>query len=126
MGYRSSVHLGINSSAVEEFLTHLATNPKAFDMAHQHAEGGMIRTKDGLYLNWEYVKWYDGYPEVDQVEGFLSKLESLDRDDEFAFFRMGEEYGDSESRGHSDSFEFYPVQSVEVYFEEAEVKNETA
>ena len=126
MGYRSSVHLGINNSAVEEWLTHLATNPKAFEIANQHTEGGMIRTKDGLYLNWEYVKWYDGYPEVDQVEAFLSFLEDNDREDEFSFIRLGEEFGDVENRGHSDDFEFYPVQSVEVHFEVAEVKNETA
>ena len=85
-------------------------------MAHQCAEGGIVKTKDGLYLNWEYVKWYNGYPEVDQIEDFLSFLEEHDREDEFAFFRLGEEYGDSESRGHSDDFEFYPVQSVEVHF----------
>ena len=124
MGYRSSVHLGINNSAVEEWLTHLATNPKAFEVANH--EGCMIRTKHGLYLNWEYVKWYNGYPEVDQVEDFLSKLESLDRENEFAFFRMGEEYGDSESRGHSDSFEFYPVQQVEVHYEEMEKEEQNA
>tara|TARA_Y100000593_G_scaffold77518_1_gene143549 strand:- start:784 stop:1131 length:348 start_codon:yes stop_codon:yes gene_type:complete len=115
MGYRSSVHLGINNSAVEDWLTHLATNPKAFEIANH--EGCMHKTKDGLYLNWEYVKWYDGYPEVDQVEAFLSFLEDNDREGEFSFFRLGEEFGDGETRGHSDSFEFYPVQSVEVCFE---------
>ena len=116
MGYRSSVHLGINSTAVEDWLTHLATNPKEFEMAHQCAEGGIVMTKDGLYLNWEYVKWYEGYPEVDQIEDFLSFLEEHDREDEFSFIRLGEEFGDIKTRGESDDFEFYPVQSVEVHF----------
>ena len=80
----------------------------------------MLKTKDGLYLNWEYVKWYDGYPEVQQVEAFLSFLEENNRQNEFAFFRLGEEYGDAESRGNSGCFEFYPVQSVEVYYQEME------
>ncbi len=125
MGYRSSVHLGINNSAVEEWLTHIATNPKAFDMVHQHAEGGIVKTKNGLYMNWEYMKWYDGYPEVDQIEAFLSFLEENNRECDFSFFRLGEEFGDSESRGECSNFEFYAVQSVEVYLEEVK-DDETA
>ena len=117
MGYRSSIHLGINSTALEEWLTHLATNPKAFEII-EGAEGGMIRTKYGVYLNWEYVKWYNSYPEVKQVEDFLSFLEEHDRDDEFSFLRLGEEFGDVENRGNSDHFEFYPVQAVEIHFDE--------
>ena len=124
MGYRSSIHLGINSTALEEWLTHLATNPKAFEII-EGAVGGMIRAKYGVYLNWEYVKWYNSYPEVKQVEAFLSKLENLDRDDEFSFLRLGEEFGDVENRGNSDHFEFYPVQAVETHFEEVE-DDETA
>ena len=40
-----------------------------------------------------------------------------EREDEYAFYRMGEHFGDTEERGNSEHFYFYPQQHVEVDFE---------
>ena len=47
-----------------------------------------------------------------------------EREEEYGFFRMGEEFGDTEELGASDHFCFYPCQHVEVDFEPADEKVE--
>lgn len=66
---------------------------------------------EGFYvLKLNGVKWYSGFPDVQEVEDYLNKLD----DEDYAFHRLGEEFGDYENRGSLDD-EIYPCQSLEEY-----------
>tara|TARA_Y100000310_G_scaffold333481_1_gene411135 strand:- start:746 stop:1075 length:330 start_codon:yes stop_codon:yes gene_type:complete len=74
------------------------------------------KTKYGVFWELDYLKWYDSFPCVSAIEEWMSDMTD-EREDEYAFYRMGEEFGDTEERGNSEHFCFYPQQHVEVDFE---------
>ena len=47
-----------------------------------------------LFL-WDYLKWYDNYPDVRFIEDLMNELES----DDFLFLRIGEDMNDNEEKG---------------------------
>ena len=111
MGYRSDVVFWVHKSAVGRLLAISNTIPEAFNLLFKWAE---IKTdKNGnMLFHIEHVKWYDAYSGVEAIEGFMGDLEIEDRDDEFGFHRLGEEFGDHENRGASELYEVYPEQHL--------------
>ena len=102
MGYRSDVGLALKPFAVHilhKQINALDKNSEAFsvitdflayaDKHYEHATGAEI------YL-WEYVKWYDEFPDVGFIENLLETLDLSD----FLFIRIGEELDDIEYRGN--------------------------
>lgn len=57
-------------------------------------DGEDIETKeDCVYFGWNWVKWYDGYEDVDFIMNFIQDC------DQYAFCRIGEDMiGDVETR----------------------------
>lgn len=101
MGYHSDVGLALKPSAVhilQKQINALDKNSEAFsvitdflayaDKHYEHDTGAEI------YL-WEYVKWYDEFPDVGFIENLLESLDLRD----FLFIRIGEELDDIEYRG---------------------------
>ena len=62
-------------------------------------------THDCVFFGWNWIKWYEGYPEIDFVMNFLDEC------DQYAFCRIGESgEGDIETRERNmDMIGFYYV-----------------
>jgi len=102
MGYRSDIGLALTQKAVQilhQKLNALDKNSEAFSVITDfftYADKHFEDTDSGseVYL-WEYVKWYEEFPDVGFIENLLAELDWSD----FLFFRIGEEIDDMETRG---------------------------
>ena len=102
MGYRSDIGLALTkegSSRLQEKLNSLDKSSDIFsnvttllEYAHKHQK----HEKSGaeLFL-WDYLKWYDNYPDVRFFEDLMGELEW----DDFLFLRIGEDMNDNEEKG---------------------------
>ena len=114
MGYYSEVYLGIEPALVEELLTFVGINKEVFNLMFKDTSETIKTKNGGMLFHWNHIKWYNSqFPEIEQLEDWLMED---DRDEAFKFIRMGEEYGDSTVEGHSDEFEFFPQQSIDVHY----------
>jgi hypothetical protein len=114
MGYRSQVYLGVNDTAMKSLLDMCALQSEAFDLLFGRHQPE--KTKHGVFWELDYLKWYDSFPCVAAIEGWMSDMDE-ERENEYGFYRMGEEFGDTEEQGASEHFYFYPTAHVEVQFE---------
>ena len=102
MGYRSDIGLALTQKAVQilhQKLNALDKNSEAFSVITDfftYADKHFEATDSGseVYL-WEYVKWYQEFPDVEFVEKLLSELDWSD----FLFVRIGDDLDDIETRG---------------------------
>ena len=97
MGYYSDVAIAMTKKAAALLKAKLTATQGAekrnlFDHPAQHT---IDETTGEELWRWNYVKWYDGYPAVDFVTGFLRELD----DEDFVFIRVGEDVGDIERYG---------------------------
>ena len=121
MGYRSQVVLAIGEALVPQFMVTMAKSPQARAMCFGDGEpqSDFQGEKGSLFFEWDHIKWYDSYEEIQAIEDFLNWAqdrhtigdEEIDGDDHFRFVRIGEEYDDIETRGWG--FEIHPVRSIE-------------
>ena len=56
------------------------------------------KTEDVVVFGWDWIKWYDGYEDVQLINRFLDKLS--DRDEDYSFIRIGEDVDDTERCGN--------------------------
>jgi len=102
MGYRSDIGLALTQKAVQilhQKLNALDKNSEAFSVVTDfliYADKHYEDTDSGaeVYL-WEYVKWYEEFPDVSFIENLLAELDWED----FLFIRIGDELDDIETRG---------------------------
>ena len=102
MGYRSDVGLALTQAAVQtlnEKLNALNKMSEAFSVITDffaYADKHFEETESGseVYL-WEYVKWYEEFPDVGFIERLLAELDWSD----YLFIRIGEELDDIDTRG---------------------------
>ena len=102
MGYRSDVGLALSKSGalrLHEKLNSLDKNSESYiqttnllKYAHKHQKHEESGAE--LFL-WDYLKWYDNYPDVRFIEDLMNELES----DDFLFLRIGEDMNDNEEKG---------------------------
>ena len=121
MGYRSQVVLAIGEALMPQFMMTMAKSPQARAMCFGDGEPqrDFQGEKGSLFFEWDGIKWYDSYEEIQAIEDFINwaedKLEiggkEIDGDDHFRFVRLGEEYEDIEIRGYG--FDIHPVRSIE-------------
>ena len=119
MGYYSQVGLCVKQKDFEELKERFGTE---YGYMLEKNFCDIITIEDSDYgniivCNWDSIKWYPySFKEIVMVEDFLSELE--ERDEEFSFVRIGEEYGDIEIRdnyinGCCDRLHLY--QGFEIY-----------
>lgn len=102
MGYRSEVAIALTSEAAKKLLVLQDFCPELKQLIND-ADDQFNFDEDSIKLNadakfhWSYVKWYDSYTEIQQMETFLYNL--LECDD-FLLLRIGEETDDMEIQGH--------------------------
>ena len=99
MGYRSEVALTLTKQDAIRLLDE-ATNASETSMEFLEYSKLIKHSDEYVTLYWDWVKWYDGYEDVDFVNAFCSKL--LDEDRPYAFKRIGEDNEDYESFFNGD------------------------
>ena len=98
MGYRSDVSLTLGKENMAELIRRM----KADDGAPEFLKCAKhLDHKNGYEsLYWEWVKWYDDYPEVSMVLDFISEVE--EKGEDISLKRIGEENDDIEQMWSGD------------------------
>lgn len=99
MGYRSEVALTLTKQDAIRLLDE-ATNASEITSEFLGYAKLIKHSDEYVTFYWDWVKWYDGYEDVDFVNAFCSKL--LDEDKAYAFKRIGEDNEDYESFFNGD------------------------
>lgn len=102
MGYRSDIGLSLTKEGADRLQDKLNALDKSSDIfsnvttlleyAHKHQKH---EESGAELLLWDYLKWYDSFPEVRFFEDLMSELEPED----FLFLRIGEDINDNEEKG---------------------------
>ena len=106
MGYRSDVVFAIYqkdyfaSSVLENVFPNLLKNSKVFKK--NLGEFEYETNSKIVFFTCSGLKWYDSYPEIQQIQTFMDHLD--EQDILYAFVRLGEHDDDIEKRG--EPFEF--------------------
>ena len=115
MGYHSQVVLAVSKELQPYFLAALASSPNATSLVFKETDhfDEDAYNNGAMLMNWNSIKWYDSYEEINAIEKFLCECESeslegwdTERDEEhgyayqhFPFVRIGEDYDDIVDRG---------------------------
>ncbi|MDR2050263.1 MAG: hypothetical protein LBQ63_00595 [Deltaproteobacteria bacterium] len=101
MGYRSEVGLCLDAAGektLAEALQNLEThNEHAGSIRELFASAERKQDEDSgaAAYYWDWLKWYQDYPDVVFAESFLESLEN----DDYLFIRVGKSDADTEYRG---------------------------
>lgn len=108
MGYRSQVTLSMYETDFAGMVTDAYKNNKnALDLikyATMYIDNNKIVT-----LNWDSIKWYDGYDDVDFIVSFMRS------GIQYSFKRVGEECGDVEEESNDEDWLLSEKSYIETY-----------
>ena len=112
MGYRSEVVFAVAPPLVDKFLAVMAASEKVRDLIkydEYNKEGIRFNhyNEGDIVVNLNYIKWYDGYEEVDKIKEFFDEAEENDDRDKFRFIRIGESPDDQEVKGYYEYEQLY-------------------
>lgn len=101
MGYRSDVALCLTRNGIETLVSEL---DKFSDETRQSVNELLEYPKNHFtdpdtgskMWFWDYLKWYQDYPDVAFIEDILSMLDESD----YLFIRIGEDSDDNEIQGN--------------------------
>ncbi len=100
MGYRSDIRITTSKEGfkvLSEFAKkYLENKNKDYDLLKDLDL--MVEGKEQCYFGWDYVKWYDGYNDVDAIMKGLEYLE--DNNYSYRYMRIGESYDDCEEQSY--------------------------
>ena len=128
MGYRSQVVLAVTKEATPYFMAMLAKNPSVKRLCEDaDTFRGDFDEAGGWIVQWDHIKWYDGYPEIDTINRFIESLESEDLaeygepedaspvtwSDHFIFVKVGEDRDDINTSGFGP-WPIYPETSIHI------------
>ena len=68
---------------------------------------------DGRWF-WDYVKWYEDYPDIQIMENLMVALDSSELYEEYGMIRIGEEQDDIETKGTPYEFDMYVNRSIDI------------
>lgn len=107
MGYRSLAVLVIKDIVLVDSLLKRSKLPKLF------AEADSTHTNNlGKYWVWESIKWYEEYPDIKEIQDFISSLD----DDEYGLLVLGEDGATVESLGQPWDFDMSIMSSINTPF----------
>lgn len=123
MGYRSQVVLAIAPELAGAFLSLFAKNKEVEDLCRNADKFDSGYEQEGDYfMHWDGLKWYESFPEIADIIGFIESVESDDMteyglgdapkikyrdgtmydcnwDDYMRFIRIGEDTDDMDIKG---------------------------
>jgi len=108
MGYRSEVYVCLKKEDLER-LKAKVNEVESLDYLLNMAEEKEVN-EEVTVIYWDWVKWYDTFPEVAAVEKFLNTLDEESKP--YKFIRIGEDIEDNEffenyCEGECDHLDFY-------------------
>lgn len=118
MGYRSNVRIVMKKKDYPKFNKYvedyIAEKQAHYDlMKHIDVKEEGTQT---IYIGWNYLKWYEEYPEVQAVHEALNKFR--DEGLSFTFARMGEDYADYEEDYNNNDL---PFPQLTQYFDDTQI-----
>jgi hypothetical protein len=127
VGYRSEVVLAVTKQAAPYFMAMLAKSPDTKRMCEAADEfEGDFDDEGGWLVRWDSIKWYEGHPEVDEVNDFIEAMSSddlteygeresssIEWSEHFIFVRVGEECDDIRREGFGP-WQIYPQTSIHI------------
>lgn len=91
MGYYSQVAIAMRNEEYNQLKGGVAANNKDLEGLLNIANK---REYDNfIILNWDWIKWYDTFSEIQAIENFFN---DLDIDIPYKIIRLGEDYDDTE------------------------------
>ena len=121
MGYRSNIGFALDKGLYLKY--EMLTNglPKILK------EGKRLEANDAFYWFFDDWKWYPSYPDIGQMETFMTRLDDdtemnseiiLNKESNcgYAFIRLGEETEDIEHRGDTYDYELYVQRDIDTPF----------
>ena len=122
MGYRSTVVLAVCKEARPHLMHFLGKYPSAMTLAFKHHDEKIedFQNEEGsIMFKWDYIKWYEGYDEIEAFTEFMDHMDSDYEEEEnrnhgdehYRFVRVGEDASDIEERGHA--FNIYPSVNID-------------
>lgn len=115
MGYYSTAAIKVEDKAFKEYFE----NNKTMLVWREHY---ILEDRVDIpihYLIWDWVKWYDEFEEIAEIENTVDLL--IDKDEkgyQISYCRIGEEEGDVEHRCSSNFYDEYIHVSREFDIEE--------
>ena len=111
MGYRSHVMLELKKEQNDIFQAlYVSKFPDDAEWLFKCIEN---YDDEATLYNFDFIKWYDSFPEVIFVESFLNNLYFED----YRFVRVGEELDDTEERGDSNYYNLYIRRETSIHWE---------
>ena len=110
MGYRSEVAIRCQDKAYEMF-------EKAWG---EFTPDKIFHQEDDHLIYWDWVKWYEDYPDISAIEKVMSKLDEVDNDEAienktgYRFMRLGEDDADVETRGNTYAIELWMIRRIDL------------
>jgi len=108
MGYRSEVCIALDASATDSLNAFLEVLPGNSLKELLNDADETNHSEDTVKYYWHHIKWYEGYPGIDEMETLLSHLP----DEAYGFVRIGEDYQDIEERGLAYEFDIHVSRSI--------------
>jgi len=118
MGYRSDVRITVSKKGYEELKKFVEDYLKDKVKEDEMNEWNLLNSIDikmegeeQVYLGWNYLKWYEGYKEVDAIMEGLNYLE--ENEYSYRYMIIGEDYTDVEEMSNDgkkdkDNYLEYP------------------
>ena len=111
MGYCSDVGFALPLKKAFE-LSNKAEQEGYYNLFKNPDETENIQFCDETWIvyRWNYIKWYDSFPEVDLIESYMTD------ENPFCFIRLGEDYQDNELNHNNkeDTNIFYYSRYIEI------------
>lgn len=92
MGYRSDVAICVTNEDYQKLCEKMQANG-VFEFLHR---AKLYEKGKYIILKWDWVKWYEDYPEIQTIESFLESCE------EARLVLIGEDYSDIEIIDYGD------------------------
>lgn len=115
MGYRSNVAISVKKKGFNQILNAMQN----FNRKNQNEyfkPSAITTNENGIYtFSFDWVKWYDGYEDVDCIMNVVHKLLSSDKEeDSCAYVRTGEDESDIQSKYNRGGWDLgtYPVTDI--------------
>ena len=105
MGYRSEVAVRLSEQAAEVVKIFCKLDKRI----NQLVNDADISDLQSGCLQWSWIKWYDGYEDIDAFNAMLDQIGSED----YGLIRLGEEIEDIDYQGCPSDFDMYVNRSIE-------------
>lgn len=115
MGYRSNVILAVTNKNLEKLFLDKDVDDSVLAEAISYCD--IHEKEDWTLINWNDVKWHDGYKDVDLIKSFVARLTDSENEDErngIEYHVMGESSDDYTVEGDGNSpFSIYLNRSLD-------------